>query len=161
MSTGASVARFCANIGISRGTFYDWCDRYESMREAFAKASTLAEAVWLDKAEENLSNPNFNSSMYNFQLSTRFGLSKGRRIRTKSFNDKKKSLLEQFAETLKMFENNDISLDEFNGLVDAFMKLATIKEKVEIEERVALIEKNLREQNEHVEGQLSDQNQRD
>lgn len=48
---GYSVSRVCRELGISRTTYYKWCERYNNFKEAEHLRSTYEEA-FLDDVEE-------------------------------------------------------------------------------------------------------------
>jgi len=145
LKQGRSVARFCADIEVCKQTFYHWLENYPSFREAYRIGLTASEALWLERGEDNLANRDFNHQIYNMQLANRFGITKNRSIRVKPIFEKnaagkQKTVMEQFEAAASSFADGSMTLEEFNLLADGFSKLATIKERDEMEERVRQLE---------------------
>lgn len=51
---GESIHRFCANIGISTRTYYNWVKEIEGWKEVAEIAMTIRQADFLDEAKENV-----------------------------------------------------------------------------------------------------------
>jgi hypothetical protein len=45
-ASGRFVARFCAEIGIVRSTFYEWVKEYPELNDAYNRAQELSRAFW-------------------------------------------------------------------------------------------------------------------
>jgi len=138
---GSSISEFCASIPICVQTYYNWLDRYPSFKKASQLATTLSQAYWIKMGQDNINNPDFNTSLYHLQLGSRFGISKQRKIRVKFIDAK--DVLGSLRKILKSYETADIGLGEFDELVKALIGVATIKEREEIAVRVEAIERRL------------------
>lgn len=145
-TAGRSQARFCADLTICRTTFYEWIDRYPRFKEAYAIAKMKSEAHYLDLAEDNAGNPDFNFNIVKFILSNRHGVTQKRKQSAKWLNTK--DLIGSFDKMLKMFRGDDLSHEEMSGAVKILLDLANLKERGELQDRVAQLEESLREQNE-------------
>jgi hypothetical protein len=82
MAKGKSVVEFCANIGISRDTFYGWVDKYPAFSDTYKKAVELCESYWEDIGKRGIlglsivdkdgNASKINTGMYVFYMKNRF-----------------------------------------------------------------------------------------
>ncbi len=54
---GESIQRFCADIGISRQTYYKWAESEDGWVDTVEEAATIRQAVLLDKINKGAWNP--------------------------------------------------------------------------------------------------------
>lgn len=149
-SKGKSLARFLADAEVTKQTFYNWLDRYPGFKEAYAIALLKGEAYHQDRLDENLGNPDFQFGVAKFIMSNRYGVTANRKQRAHKWL-KTKDLVGSFDRLIKMYKDEDVDISELKEGVDLLLNLATLKERTELEERVAQLEKNLREQDEQAE----------
>ena len=153
MSKGSAFIEFCAAVKVSKQTFYLWRDRYPAFKEAHELATSLAEAHWVKKGEENAGNPDFNAAMYHFQMGSRFGIGKTRKIKVSKITKRDKpikqpkTIMDRFDNAMLDFDDGEVSIEEFNQAVNAFMNMATLAERDELAQRVQDIEKRLKAKN--------------
>ena len=145
-SQGRSQARFCADIPITRGTFYNWIDRYPSFKEAYAIALIKGEAFWLDDVENNRGNTDYNFNIPKFFLSNRFGVTAQKKQRTKWIDTK--DLVGSFNKLLGMYKADEVNAEDLKENIKILLDLATLKEREEIDARLSEVERLLRENNE-------------
>ncbi len=79
MQEGASLVEFCAEIGVSRETPYEWARVHPSFSDAFTRARLLCQSWWEKQGRENLSDEfcdgsgkKFNDRLWNKNVSCRF-----------------------------------------------------------------------------------------
>lgn len=74
MSGGASIVEVCANLGISRPTFYAWLDDEgkKEFKEAFEAGELLSQAWWEREGRIALRDREFNSSLWYMNMKNRF-----------------------------------------------------------------------------------------
>ena len=151
LTKGKTIVSFCAEIMISKQTFYDWVERFESFRQCYEVGMMRAEAYWIELGEANVDNPDFNYNAYAFQLGSRFGISKNRKCQGKKVAPKgaiiknPKNLLDRFNNAVLAFPDGEISHEELDKLASSFMKMADMKEKEELCLRVAEIEAQMKQ----------------
>ena len=151
LSQGKTIVSFCAEVMISKQSFYDWTEKHETFKSAYEIGMMKAEAYWMQLGEDNADNPDFNHALYTFQLGSRFGISKTRKSRGKKVAPKgqiiknPKNLLDRFNNAVLDFPDGEISHEELDKLASSFMKMADIKEKEELSLRVAEIEAQMKE----------------
>lgn len=70
---GESVIEVCANMGISRDTFYRWCKEHKRFNEAYQRGLELSEAWWekLGRAG-SLGTQKINAVTWIFNMKNRF-----------------------------------------------------------------------------------------
>jgi hypothetical protein len=150
LTKGETIVSFCAEVMVSKQTFYDWVDREPSFKEAYEVGMMKAEAFWIRKGVENEDNPDFNHALYTFQLGSRFGITKTRKSKSKKVAPvgkiikNPKNLLDRFNNAILDFPDGEISHEELDRLAAAFMKMADIKEREDISARVAEIEASMK-----------------
>lgn len=150
LSRGETIVSFCAEIMISKQSFYDWVEREPTFKHAYEVGMMKSEAYWMKLGEDNVDNPDFNYNAYVFQLGSRFGISRTRKNRGKKVAPKgsiiknPKNLLDRFNNAILDFPDGEISHEELDKLAAAFMKMADIKEKEELSLRVAEIEAQMK-----------------
>ena len=79
-SEGASIVEVCAEINISRETFYDWIDtkspRYkEDFSYTVKKGIEQSEAWWQRKGRKGLNDPSLSYTGWYMNMKNRFGWS--------------------------------------------------------------------------------------
>lgn len=72
MADGGSVAQFCAEIGISRSTFYEWTDTQPVFSDTFTRAKVKCEAYWESKLQEAMFTRDANAPLVKFYMVNRF-----------------------------------------------------------------------------------------
>jgi hypothetical protein len=146
MRKGKTSVAFCAEVMVSKQTFYDWVDNYPEFQAAYELGTSLAEQYWIQMGEDNIDNPDFNYAHYAFQLGARFGIGKTRKSKAKKVAPSgkiiknPKNLLDRFNNAILDYPDGEISHEELEKLATSFGKMADIKEKEEIAARVAEIE---------------------
>ena len=95
MQEGKSLAAFCAKIGISRQTAYDWRDAYPEFKESLEQAKEAGQAYWEDIGTNGIvgNYDKFGSSAWIFTMKNRFR------------EDYKEEKQEQKSEDLSVLEN--------------------------------------------------------
>ena len=70
---GESVIEVCANMGISRDTFYRWCKEHKAFNEAYQTGLELSQAWWekLGRAG-SLGTQKINAATWIFNMKNRF-----------------------------------------------------------------------------------------
>jgi len=70
---GASVCEICADIGISRDTFYKWVKEYHEFSDTYKKGLELSQAWWekIGKAG-TIGKLNINPTMWIYNMKNRF-----------------------------------------------------------------------------------------
>lgn len=151
MSKGKTAVAFCAEVMVSKQTFYDWVDVNPEFKSAYELGTALAEQHWVELGEANVDNPDFNYNAYAFQMGSRFGIGKTRKSKAKKVSPKgsiiknPKNLLDRFNNAILDYPDGEISHEELDKLSAAFMKMADIKEREDIASRVAEIEASMKE----------------
>ena len=136
---GGSLAEYLAEIEVCKRTHYNWLDKYPNYRQAYAVALIKGEAYWQAQLQLNMANPDFNFSMARYVMSNRFGISaKGqqRAARWLDAKDPAKSL----KKLMKVIKEDDMSAEDIENNINVLLKISTLKEREEIERRVAEIE---------------------
>jgi transposase-like protein len=83
MSKGNSVVNFCASIGISRDTFYEWVKCHKEYSDTWKRAATLCESYWENIGKKGVldvpvavdkegKERKVNPAMYKFYMANRF-----------------------------------------------------------------------------------------
>jgi len=74
MAKGWSVAEVCAEIGISKETFYQWAkdERRTGFPDAVKKGRFLSQAWWEKQARINLNEKSFNHVLWFMNMKNRF-----------------------------------------------------------------------------------------
>lgn len=153
LSEGKTIVSFCAEVMVSKQTFYDWTEKHPTFKVAHEIGMMKAEAYWMKIGEDNADNPDFNHALYTFQLGSRFGISKTRKSKAKKVAPKgvviknPKNLLDRFNNAILDFPDGEISHEELDKLAAGFMKMADIKEKEELSARVQEIEAQMNSKN--------------
>lgn len=85
---GGSLVEFAAHISIGKQTLYDWRKRHPEFEKACQVAMAKSEQWWTKVGREGLfmggkDNP-FQSSLYNFTMSARFGWSQKKESKIES-----------------------------------------------------------------------------
>ena len=151
LKEGKTIVSFCARVMVSKQAFYDWVEKYPSFKEAYQIGMMCAEEYWMQLGDDNKDNPDFNQSLYMFQLGSRFGISRTRKTTAKKVAPKgaviknPKNLLDRFNNAILDFPDGEIGHEELDKLAAAFMKMADIKEKEELSARVLEIEAQMKE----------------
>ena len=146
LKKGQTLVAFCAEVMVSKKTLYCWLEEHPKFKDAYELGMSLSEQYWLKMGEDNAGNPDFNYNHYAFQLGSRFGISKTRKLKDKKVAPKgkvvknPKNLLERFNNAILDFPDGEISLEELEKLATSFSKMADIKEREDIAARVAEIE---------------------
>ena len=73
-ANGESVAEVALQIGISKGTFYNWVNKYPKFREAYAQGQFVCEAWWMQLGRAGAAGRvrNVNATMWIFNMKNRF-----------------------------------------------------------------------------------------
>lgn len=69
---GKSVAQIAAAFEVDKASIYRWEEEHEDFRTAFARAKALSQTWWEDKAQQNLSDKNFNAQLWLKSVASRF-----------------------------------------------------------------------------------------
>lgn len=72
-SEGCSDAEVAAEMEIPVSRFYDMMERNQAFRDLIMYGRTLCQAWWERQARRNITNKQFNSSLYNFYMKNKFG----------------------------------------------------------------------------------------
>ncbi len=73
MSEGASKIEFCASIGISNQTFYNWCAERPEFLDAVKIAELHSQAWWEKKGRlATFNSEGFNATAFIFNMKNRF-----------------------------------------------------------------------------------------
>lgn len=151
LAKGKTAVAFCAEVMVSKQTFYDWVDTHKEFKSAYELGTALAEQYWIELGEANVDNPDFNYNAYAFQMGSRFGIGKTRKSKAKKVSPKgtliknPKNLLDRFNNAILDYPDGEISHEELEKLASSFMKMADIKEKEELSARVLEIEAQMKE----------------
>jgi len=73
MQDGVSLHEVAKEIGVSYGTLNRWREEKKKFRKAVEEGISLSHAWWLKVGQENLSNKNFNTNLYQANMRNRFG----------------------------------------------------------------------------------------
>jgi hypothetical protein len=73
MKEGASVAEVAAKIGVHRVTLYKWADKEPAFKAAMELGKEFSEAWWMTVARHNLTNKQFNATLWYMNMKNRFG----------------------------------------------------------------------------------------
>ena len=73
MRQGASKVEVCAELDISRDTFYRWQEEHPEFSDTVAKGELLAEAWWTRHGRENLYSRDFNHRLIFNCMKNMFG----------------------------------------------------------------------------------------
>ena len=143
MTDGGTAVTLCAEIGVSKQTFYNWIDMYPEFKEAYDVALAACEEYWNRKGRENEDNSAFNQSLYAFNMAIRFGVTnKSRRVRTKIAAPKDKvvknakTTLDRFNNLVHSFDGGEITPEELEKLAGSFVKTLDMKEREDVMKRV-------------------------
>ena len=70
---GESVVEVCVALGISRETFYDWCDKHKEFKRGYEQGLLLSQAWWerLGRAG-SLGSQKINPATWIFNMKNRF-----------------------------------------------------------------------------------------
>jgi hypothetical protein len=147
-SQGKSLAEFCAHIGKPKKTFYVWVDRYKEFEEAYDLAKIKAEAYWNQATHDNITNPDFNFGAAKWIMGNRFGISGQRKIKIGKYIDTR-DLMGSFEKVVAAYDSEGCDLDELQKTLKILLDLASLKEKIELEQRIASLESRI-ENNEQV-----------
>ncbi|MEM6623908.1 MAG: hypothetical protein AAF674_16900 [Pseudomonadota bacterium] len=69
---GKFQEEWCAELGVSMHTLWQWTREHENFRDAYGIACHVLQAYWTRYARENLTNPNLRSSVLIKMLQSRF-----------------------------------------------------------------------------------------
>lgn len=77
MKDGGSIVECCAEIDISRQTFYNWTDKeHDSFQQQFfdtaMRGLVLCQSWWEKKGRGGLENREFNANLFKFLVSNKF-----------------------------------------------------------------------------------------
>lgn len=73
MREGASKVEFCAEIGISKQTFYEWLGIHKEFSDSVKVAELLSQAWWERKGRQaTFNSEGFNATSYIFNMKNRF-----------------------------------------------------------------------------------------
>jgi hypothetical protein len=81
MREGRSAVQFCAEIGVSRDTFYEWAKKNKSFAAAYKLGRELCESYWegvCGEAIHGRAGDKFNTGLFCFYMKNRFGWRDGR-----------------------------------------------------------------------------------
>ena len=76
MSQGMSKMTACVYIGMTKDEMLVWPKRYKEFHDAMKYGSMLSESWWEEMGRLNLTNKDFNSTLYTTQMGNRFGWNK-------------------------------------------------------------------------------------
>ena len=69
---GKSIAQMAAAFDVDKASIFRWIEEYEDFRTAFARAKALSQTWWEDKAQQNLTDRNFNAQLWLKSVASRF-----------------------------------------------------------------------------------------
>lgn len=92
---GYDVSKICRAIGISRKTFYRWCEQHQEFAEQVEKARAQGELKLADKAWKMALDGD--GSMIRFILSRRFGWSTTHMVEIQEDASERRALVKQLA----------------------------------------------------------------
>ncbi len=73
---GASIAKVCVELGISKKTFYNWQKEHEEFLHAVTRGLELSEAWWCEQAEKHLviehQGPRLDTALWKSNMANRF-----------------------------------------------------------------------------------------
>ncbi len=72
MREGKSIVNCCAELDISRETFYSWMEKHKEFHDTVKRGMELSEHWWQEKARENLDSNQFNSTLWYMNMKNRF-----------------------------------------------------------------------------------------
>ena len=143
LKKGHSAIEVLAKIGISKATFFRWLDSEPLFKQAYDEGTILAEAWWIKRGEDNIDNPDFNFVYYNRVMGSRFGITGARKVRKSAVvpSDSSITISKRLENTINSINDDEVSADEVDKLSGAFSKMADVKDKSEMFDRVAALEK--------------------
>lgn len=74
-SNGGSDIEVCAELRCTMEKFMELYNTNDAFKQTIDLGRILSKAWWYRQGRENLTNRNYNSSLYNFQMKNRFGWS--------------------------------------------------------------------------------------
>jgi len=141
---GKSLAEFLHAKKVVRSTFYNWLDLYpQTFGVAWKQAQLAGEAYWQNMMRHGAVTRDFNFRVAQFALSQRHGVTETRKLRHKDWLDVK-DLTGSLNKLVQLFEHDGLSNEEMRAALDQLLAIATLKEKDELESRVAEIEDRLK-----------------
>ena len=141
-SEGGDIARFCANLKISRTTYYDWAKKFPDFAQAIDEAYELARAWWEDVGRNNLCSPQFNVNAWRLMMRNRFDMTDSRPVNIKGLTNAK-TFGAQHRLVGKAIESGDITPEEALKLAQFIGVGAKIEQVDEIKLRLEALEANV------------------
>lgn len=138
---GYSTKATAAEIGVHRGTIYEWRDKHELFKVAFDIAYTQRQAYYDNLLRENLKDPNFQFLPFIANYKRLFRCSDNSTVHLpeefKNANNKERSEL-----VIKSLVSENIDLSQAETLM-SILKNNELLEIDEVKERLILIEKKM------------------
>lgn len=74
LSSGKSIARIAADLGVCRDTIYEWRDKHPEFERAFKKGKDACQAYWEDLGHDGICGEikNFSATAWMFTMKNRF-----------------------------------------------------------------------------------------
>jgi len=69
---GKSIAQMAAAFEVDKASIFDWAAAHEDFSTALARARTLSQTWWEDKAQQNLACRDFNAHLWLKSVASRF-----------------------------------------------------------------------------------------
>lgn len=72
LDQGKSKIQLCRHLRIAKSTLFEWEQKYPEFSTAINKGISYSESVWMDWGQDNLTNKDFNSRLYELNMMNRF-----------------------------------------------------------------------------------------
>jgi hypothetical protein len=69
---GKSLTQMAARLGVDKASVIRWREEHEEFRTALARAMTLSQDWWEEQGQRGVSDKNFNATLYNKIVASRF-----------------------------------------------------------------------------------------
>jgi transposase-like protein len=141
LASGKTIADVCAAIGISKRTYHTWLDAHAEFVDMTEAGRVAGEAYWREVARENMANPDFRESLYNSYMCNTYNVTKNGTAAIKLCAP---TLMESYQKLLDMLGRAEIDSKQAGELAKVLLDGATIKERTELSDKVAELEKLLK-----------------
>ena len=142
LAAGKSHFELCRDLKVSESTYYYWMDLHPEFKEAVDRGEQSGLAYWISYGRENMASPEFNETAYNNYVSRVYGITKNRRPRV---DLRANNLMQSFHKLLDNIAEGRINTKETNELSRVLIDGASLKDHVELEDKVRSLEERLGE----------------
>ena len=142
---GDSICMFCAAVGISEHTFYEWVDKYPPFDKANKEAKAYAQAWWESFGQQYVvtqydksGGETFNYNLYRLIVGGRFGLATSPKVRNKKLG--KGSLADKAQAMMEMLGDGDLQTEQAKALSGVLKDIIAIEEHTDLKDKIAGME---------------------